>query len=73
MSPTLQALGIDRMSREDRLRLLGEIWDTLTPVTQAEIPDAHREELDRRLADADANPSAGLPWEEVRDRLRGGK
>ena len=46
MSPTLQALGIDRMSREDRLRLLGEIWDTLTPVTQAAIPDAHREELD---------------------------
>jgi putative addiction module component (TIGR02574 family) len=73
MSPTLQELGIDRMSREDRLRLLGEIWDTLTPVTQAAIPDAHREELDRRLAAADADPAAGLPWEEVRNRLRGGQ
>ena len=73
MSPTLQDLGIDRLSREDRLRLLGEIWDTLTPVTQGDIPASHRDELDRRLADADADPTAGRPWEEVRARLRGEK
>jgi putative addiction module component (TIGR02574 family) len=73
MSVSLQDLGIDRLSREDRLRLLGEIWDSLTPVTQAEIPESHREELDRRLAAADADPAAGRPWEEVRPRLRGEK
>lgn len=73
MSPTLQELGIDRLSREDRLRLLGEIWETLTPVTQWEIPESHREELDRRLAAADADPAAGRPWEEVLARLRGEK
>lgn len=67
---TLQELGIDRMSREDRLRLLGEIWETLTPVTEGEIPESHREELDHRLAAADADPAAGSPWEEVRARLR---
>lgn len=73
MSSTLQELGIDRMSPEDRLRLIGEIWDSLSPAGQLEIPESHREELDRRLAAADANPAAGSPWEEVKARLRGGQ
>jgi putative addiction module component (TIGR02574 family) len=73
MSQTLQALGIDRMSNEERLRLIGEIWESLTPIHQMEIPESHRAELDRRLAAADANPAAGKPWEEVRARLRGDK
>jgi len=37
----------------------------------AEIPASQREELDRRLAEADANPAASKPWEEVQARLRG--
>jgi putative addiction module component (TIGR02574 family) len=37
------------------------------------IPESHREELDRRLAAADADPAPGRPWEEVRARLRGEK
>jgi putative addiction module component (TIGR02574 family) len=73
MSPTLQELGIDRMSHQDRLRLIGEIWESITPLDQLEIPESHREELDRRLAAADADPAAGRPWEEVRARLRGEK
>jgi putative addiction module component (TIGR02574 family) len=73
MSPNIQDLGIDRMSPEDRLRLIGEIWDTLSPADQLEIPESHREELDRRLAAADADPSTGSPWEEVRARLRSGQ
>lgn len=73
MSSTLQQLGIDRMDNDERLRLIGEIWDSLAPIGQLEIPESHREELDRRLAAADANPAAGRPWEEVRGRLRGEK
>jgi len=53
MSRTIQVLGIDRMSPEDRLRVIGEIWDSLSGSDQAEIPASHREELDRRLAAAD--------------------
>ena len=71
MTPTIQDLGIDRLSAEDRLRLIGEIWDSLAPADQQEIPPEHRAELDKRLAAADADPSAGAPWEEVRARLRG--
>jgi putative addiction module component (TIGR02574 family) len=50
---------------------LPEIWETLAPLDELEIPESHREELDRRLALADANPAAGRLWEEVRARLRG--
>ena len=71
MSPTLQELGIDRLSSGERLRLIAEIWDSLTPIDQLEIPQTHKEELDRRLAAADADLAAGRPWEEVRARLRG--
>jgi putative addiction module component (TIGR02574 family) len=72
MAPTIQDLGIDRLSVEHRLRLIGEIWDSLS-TESIPIPESHREELDRRLAAADADPAAGRPWEEVRARLRGEK
>ena len=72
MAPTMQDLGIDRLSVEHRLGLLGEIWDSLS-TEDTPIPENHREELDRRLAAAEANPAAGRPWEEVRARLRGEK
>ncbi len=70
MAPTIYELGIDQMSPEARLRLIGEIWDSLSP-DGGVLTDSHREELDRRLAAADADPAAGVPWEEVRARLRG--
>ena len=71
MSSAFQELGIDRLSNEERLQLIGEIWDSLTPLDQVKIPDSHRAELDLRLAAADAAPAAGTPWDQVRDRLRG--
>lgn len=70
MLPLIQDLGIDRLSVENRLRLISEIWDSLTP-GYTTIPESHQEELDRRLASADANPAEGRPWEEVKARLRG--
>jgi putative addiction module component (TIGR02574 family) len=73
MSSNMHDLGIDQFSPEDRLRLIGEIWDSLSDSQQPEIPEAHRKELDRRLAAADADPAAAAPWEEVRARLRGGQ
>lgn len=70
MSPIFHQLGIDRLSQEERLQLLGEIWESLGPINQMDIPESHRQELDSRLANADADPSAAKPWEEVRKRLR---
>jgi len=68
MSSDMQQLGIDTWSVEDRLRLIGEIWNSLEGPLQ-EIPEEHRRILEQRLAEADASPSSFIPWEEVRDRL----
>ena len=70
MSPSIYDLGIDKLSRQDRLRLIGEIWDTLGPAEPGDIPDWHWEIIEERLAEADANPGAGLSWEEVMARLQ---
>jgi putative addiction module component (TIGR02574 family) len=64
----MHRLGIDAWSVEDRLRLIGEIWESLDHA--ADVPESHREELDRRLARADADPTAGSSGEEVLARLR---
>ena len=70
MSRTIQQLGIDRLSVDDRLELIGQIWDSIEAGEEAlPVPDWHRQELERRLADADAAPEARVPWEVVKARL----
>lgn len=62
---------INSLSSEERLRLLEEIWESLS-VTPEAIPltSAQREELDRRLDELDRDGPAGIPWEEVLHRIR---
>lgn len=70
MLPDLQSLGIDRLSLPDRLRLVEAIWDSIAAeASSLDIPQSHKDELDRRLADDDANPETGIPWPEVKRRL----
>jgi len=42
---------------------------TTTVVNEDPLPESHRAELDRRLAELEENPDSGSPWEEVRARL----
>jgi putative addiction module component (TIGR02574 family) len=63
---------IGRLSAAQRLELIGQIWDSLQDEAGvSEMPDWHRVELERRLAMADAAPDQGIPWEQVKTRLRG--
>ncbi len=67
MAPTLQALGIDRMSVEDRIALATAIWDSIAAEPhQPLLTEAQRLELERRLADHAANPNDAVPWEQVK-------
>jgi putative addiction module component (TIGR02574 family) len=69
MPPTMQELGIDRLSVEDRIALAQEIWDSVAQeVELGLLPAAQRQELERRLADSMARPEAVVPWEEVKAR-----
>ena len=71
MSPTLKALGIDRLSVAERILLVEEIWDTIAEEPQQPpLTEAQKQDLERRLAAYKANPKAGSSWEEVKARLR---
>ena len=68
-----------RLSITERLKLVEDIWDSIAEEANARaealpLTDAQRAELDRRVADADAHPNEGVPWEKVRKDLfrRGG-
>jgi putative addiction module component (TIGR02574 family) len=68
MPPTLEALGIDRLSVEDRIALAQAIWDSVATVSQKpHLTEAQRAELERRLAAHRADPDDVIPWEQVRD------
>jgi putative addiction module component (TIGR02574 family) len=69
MSPTLQELGIDRMSAEDRLALAEAIWESVArEMEQAPLSEGQRQELERRLADSIARPDAVTSWEVIKAR-----
>lgn len=47
------------------------LWDRITATPeQVPVPDWHREVLDERLKDYEANPDAGESWDVMRERLR---
>ena len=59
-----------KLSISERIELVEAIWDTIGPEANTmPLPESHRAELERRLADLDENPDAGSSWEEVRARL----
>jgi putative addiction module component (TIGR02574 family) len=55
---------------EDRLDLAEALWESLEQeAVQPELPTWQREILDERLAADDAEPEAGAPWQEVKQRI----
>ncbi len=65
------AVNIDELSPEERLRLIEELWDSLSETPGAvPLTDAQREELDRRLDDLERSGPEGIPWEEVFQQIR---
>jgi putative addiction module component (TIGR02574 family) len=69
MDLTLEKFGIDQLSPQQRLELIGLIWDSLPADMLFTPPDWHLRELEQRVAAADADPSAAEPWDSVRARL----
>lgn len=65
-----RAIPLDDLTAEERIELIGRLWDSLDPVLAAPITPALAAELDRREAEADGAPDAGDAWPEVRADLR---
>jgi putative addiction module component (TIGR02574 family) len=60
---TLEQFGLDRLPPDDRLELVELLWDSPAGVPSPP-PDWHVRELERRRAAAEADPPAGVPWDE---------
>jgi putative addiction module component (TIGR02574 family) len=61
---------IRRLSVAERVALVEEIWETIEASPDAlPIPEAQRQELERRLKLHREDPTAAQPWSSIRSRL----
>jgi putative addiction module component (TIGR02574 family) len=67
MSVSLESFGLDRLSPDDQLTLAGQLWDSVVAnqAPGAFLSDAQREELRRRMADAEAHPEDYVNWSDA--------
>lgn len=63
-----------KLPADDRAKLAIALWESLTDAERDgvfELTDAQRRELDRRWEEHQRNPTAAVPWSEVRRKLLG--
>jgi putative addiction module component (TIGR02574 family) len=67
MASDLSSLGIDRLTLDERLVLVQEIWNTIADEQPPALLSAsQRSELQRRLEDDRLNPDETVAWETVK-------
>lgn len=55
-----------------KIELVKAILDSIAAETEVpEITEGQKRELDRRIAELDANPQNVMTWEEIKERVRG--
>jgi len=66
------AIDISKLAPEERLRLIGDLWESLRSQPDAvHLTPAQKAELDRRLDALDRGTAEVITWDEARRRLRG--
>ena len=64
-------LGFDDLPVEQQIDYVQTLWDRIAArEDQIPVPPWHREVLDERLAEHQADPDASRPWEQVEAELR---
>jgi putative addiction module component (TIGR02574 family) len=62
--------GFDELEIGEQIEYVQALWNRIAAKEDVvPVPDWHREILDDRLADLEANPAASRPWEEVKADL----
>ena len=57
---------IKALSIDDRIMLVQAIWDSIAAEQVApDLTEAQKQELDRRIADGEANPNNVLTWSQM--------
>ena len=59
------------LSTSEKLQLVEDLWDDLASAPEAvPVHDWQKQELARRKVNLLNHPASGLPWEEVKRKLR---
>ncbi|MBN1319543.1 MAG: addiction module protein [Thermoleophilia bacterium] len=67
---SMPAIDIGAMEPEERLRLIGDLWDSLSENPEdVGLTPAQRAELDRRLDRLESGKAKLVSWEELKARL----
>lgn len=61
---------LDTLTAEERIELIGRLWDSLDAAVAAPLTPELAAELERREAEADTDPTDGISWETLRAELR---
>lgn len=68
---SIPAIDIDKLAPEERLQLIGDLWESLHAQPAAiHLTEAQHAELDRRLDSLDWGTPDVITWDEVKRRLR---
>ena len=65
---SLSSEELARLSPEERLTLIGQLWDSLVD-TEIPLPQAQQAELAKRLASLDQDRVHAVTWEQLRAEL----
>jgi putative addiction module component (TIGR02574 family) len=70
MSVTMKSLGLDQLSIDERRALAEELWASIAAETGGPgLTDEQKRELDRRIAEDEADPDSAIPWEQVKAEM----
>ena len=69
MSALLKDLGIDKLTLEQRLQLVNDIWESIADEHGIPLTPEQVKELERRIARHEANPGLGSSWEDVKAQI----
>jgi putative addiction module component (TIGR02574 family) len=58
------------LSPAERIELAHELWDSILPADHTPQSAAQKQEIDRRIAEHERDPSRASSWDEVQARLQ---
>jgi putative addiction module component (TIGR02574 family) len=62
--------GLARLTVAEKILLLEDLWDSIaSDESSVPVPQSHRDELDRRLAEHEKDPGRLLTLDDLRERI----
>lgn len=62
-----------KLPDEEKLELIGDLWDSLDNPEEIPLTEEMKLELDRRLEAHYKNPDSGSSWDDVKNRILNSK